>query len=93
MQPQWVTKKVNSMKNTTPPNTSRDLQTKISLLVDGELDRPAQADLIERMKACPDTMQLYKNQIALKKVISEKVERKCCGEELKDALRSKIRGL
>lgn len=80
------------MENT-PPNTSRDLQTKIALLVDGELDRSTQNDLLEKMKDCPDTMQLYKNQIALKKVISEKVTRMCCGEELKDSLRSKLRGM
>lgn len=81
------------MENTTPPNHQRDLQDKIALLVDGELDRPAERDLLKRMESCEDTMQLYKNQVAYKKTISEKVTRMSCGDDLKEALRSKIRGL
>lgn len=81
------------MENTTPPNHQRDLQDKIAQLVDGELDRPTERDLLKRMETCEDTMQLYKNQVAYKKTISEKVTRMSCGEDLKEALRSKIRGL
>ncbi len=81
------------MENTTPPNQQRDLQDKISLLVDGELDRPAERDLLKKIQSCEETLQLYKNQVAYKKMVSEKITRKCCGEDLKEALRSKIRGL
>lgn len=81
------------MENTTPPNQQRDLHDKISLLVDGELDRSTERDLLKKIENCNETMQLYKNQVAYKKIVSEKVTRMCCGEDLKDALRSKIRGL
>ena len=81
------------MENTTPPNQQRDLHDKISLLVDGELDRSTERDLLKKIENCNETMQLYKNQVAYKKIVSEKVTRMSCGEDLKDALRSKIRGL
>ena len=81
------------MENTTPPNQQRDLHDKISLLVDGELDRPTERDLLKKIETCNETRQLYKNQVAYKKNVSEKVTRMSCGEDLKEALRSKIRGL
>ena len=81
------------MENTTPPNQQRDLHDKISLLVDGELDHHTERDLLKKIETCNETMRLYKNQVAYKKNVSEKVTRMSCGEDLKEALRSKIRGL
>ena len=81
------------MENTTPPNQQRDLHDKISLLVDGELDHHTERDLLKKIETRNETMRLYKNQVAYKKNVSEKVTRMSCGEDLKEALRSKIRGL
>jgi hypothetical protein len=77
----------------TPPNHQRDLQSKINLLIDGELDRNTERELMLQIESNLEIQQMYKSQVALKRTVSEKVTRMSCGNELKESLRSKIRGL
>jgi predicted anti-sigma-YlaC factor YlaD len=65
----------------------------ISLLLDGELDRHSENMLREEIEKCETCKHYFNNHAAYKKNVSQKVTRMCCGENFKDALRSKIRGL
>jgi hypothetical protein len=72
---------------------TQENQREICLLLDGELDRHAANKILLVIDECPDCKQFYTNQKAFKSAISEKVVRRSCGDELKDALRLRIRGL
>jgi len=76
-----------------PPHNCKDLIADISLLLDGELNRHAERQLLEAIEKCPTCKQYYNNHASYKTNVSQKVTRMCCGEDLKDALRAKIRGL
>jgi len=65
----------------------------ISLMLDGELDRHSENMLREEIEKCETCKHYFNNHAAYKKNVSQKVTRMCCGENFKDALRSKIRGL
>lgn len=93
MQQKWVTKKVNSMSHIRPPHNCNELIKDISLLLDGELDRHSENILMEEIEKCPVCSQYYKSHSSYKMNVSQKVTRMCCGDNLKEALRSKIRGL
>jgi len=81
------------MHHTPPPHNCNELKTDISLLLDGEMDRHRENILMEEIQKCPECQQYYNNHAAYKKNVSQKVTRMCCGENIKDALRAKIRGL
>jgi hypothetical protein len=70
-----------------------EVQREICLFLDGELDRHASNKIQLQIEACPYCKQFYTNQKAYKSAISEKVVRRSCGDDLKDALRLRIRGL
>lgn len=70
-----------------------EMQKEICLFLDGELDRHAANKILQKIGQCPDCQQFYTNQKAFKTAIAEKVVRRACGEELKDALRLRIRGM
>jgi len=42
---------------------------------------------------CANCTAYYNSHSAFKKTVAQKVLRKSCGEDLKDSLRSRIRGL
>jgi predicted anti-sigma-YlaC factor YlaD len=65
----------------------------ISLMLDGELDRHSENMLREEIEKCETCKHYFNNHAAYKKNVSQKVTRMCCGENFKDTLRSKIRGL
>jgi hypothetical protein len=93
MQKKWVIIKVNSMSHIRPPHNCNELMKDISLLLDGELDRHSENMLREEIEKCETCKHYFNNHAAYKKNVSQKVTRMCCGENFKDALRSKIRGL
>jgi hypothetical protein len=76
-----------------PPHNCKELVSEISLLLDGELNRHAEQQLMDEINSCSTCKQYYSNHAAYKKTVSQKVTRMCCGDDLKDALRAKIRGL
>ncbi|MEZ5025693.1 MAG: hypothetical protein R2739_03855 [Chitinophagales bacterium] len=77
---------------TLPPNHNREAQDRINMLVDGELDNSSRAEVLREMESDEEMQQLYKNQLAYKRSLTEKVQRMSCGEELKEQLIHKIRG-
>jgi predicted anti-sigma-YlaC factor YlaD len=81
------------MHHTAPPHNCNELKSDISLLLDGEMDRHKENRLLEEIKNCPACQQYYNSHAAYKKNVSQKFNRRCCGEHIKDALRAKIRGL
>lgn len=81
------------MSHSRPPHNCNELIKDISLLLDGELDRHAENTLREEIEKCQTCKQYYNSHAAYKKNVSQKVARMCCGEDLKDSIRSKIRGL
>jgi anti-sigma factor RsiW len=72
---------------------SNEVKKEICLYLDGELDRHAANRVLQQIEQCPDCKQYYTSQKAYKTAIADKVVRRACGEDLKDALRSRIRGL
>ena len=62
-------------------------------MLDGELDRHSENMLREEIEKCETCKHYFNNHAAYKKNVSQKVTRMCCGENFKDTLRSKIRGL
>ncbi|MFN8238725.1 MAG: hypothetical protein U0T77_11200 [Chitinophagales bacterium] len=81
------------MNHIRPPHNCNELVTDIALLLDGELDRHSENRLMEEINKCPVCLQYYNNHAAYKKNVSQKVVRMCCGDNLKESLRAKIRGL
>lgn len=81
------------MNHIQPPHNCTDFITDISMLLDGELDRHSENQLMEEIHKCPICKQYYNNQAAYKKNVCAKVMRRSCGEDLKDSLRAKFRGL
>lgn len=65
----------------------------IQLMLDGELDRHKENQLREEIEKCATCQAYYQEQFNYKKLISQKVQRRSCGDALKDALRLRIRGL
>lgn len=81
------------MNHSRSPHNCKELSKEISLLLDGELDRHAENKLREEIENCPTCQQYFNNHATYKKVVAAKITRMCCGENLKESLRSKIRGL
>lgn len=65
----------------------------ISLMLDGELDRHSVNKLKTSIEHCNTCQQFYHQHLAYKKNIYQKVIRKACGSDLKESIRSSIRGL
>lgn len=70
-----------------------EISKEISSLLDGELDRHTANKLTAEIENCETCQQFYNNQSAYKKNVFHKVVRKSCGSNLKETLRSTIRGL
>lgn len=81
------------MSHIRPPHNCNELIKDISLMLDGELDRHAENILKEEIEKCETCQKYYQSHAAYKKNVSQKVVRRSCGDDLKDALRSRIRGL
>jgi hypothetical protein len=81
------------MNHIRPPHNCQELAADISQMLDGELDRHSENQLMEEINKCDTCTQYYNNHSAYKKNVSTKVTRLCCGESFKDSLRAKIRGL
>jgi hypothetical protein len=70
-----------------------EVKKEICLYIDGELDRHSANIVLLKIEQCTDCKQFYTNQKAYKSAIAEKVVRRSCGDDLKDALRLRIRGM
>lgn len=81
------------MSHIRPPHNCNELIKDISLMLDGELDRHSENMLREEIEKCSTCQRYLNSHAAYKKNVSQKVTRMCCGEDFKEALRSKIRGL
>ena len=81
------------MRHTPPTHHCNDRIKDISLLLDGELDRHAASILQSEIENCEKCTAYYNNHSAFKKTVAQKVIRKSCGDDFKDTLRARIRGL
>ena len=81
------------MRHTPSKHHCNDLVKDISLLLDGELDRHTANALQAEIENCENCTAYYNSHSAFKKTVAQKVIRKSCVEDLKDSLRSRIRGL
>jgi hypothetical protein len=84
--------KANDMEHRQSQLTT-EVKKEICFFLDGELDRHSANKILLKIEQCPDCKQFYSNQKAFKSAIAEKVVRRSCGDDLKDALRLRIRGL
>lgn len=76
-----------------PKHNCKELSADISLLLDGELNRHAEQQLLAEIENCSVCKQYYNSHASYKTNVSLKVVRMSCGEDLKEVLRAKIRGL
>jgi len=76
-----------------PKHHCKELMADISLLLDGELNRHTEQQLLVEIESCPICKQYYNNHASYKANVSQKVTRMSCGDDLKEVLRAKIRGL
>jgi|GEM_PF-3166248 len=74
-------------------HSCKEVQDKIELLIDGELDRHSAAYVMDIIEACPFCQADYNKQLQLRKMLNVSLQRKSCGEQLKSSIVSKIRGL
>lgn len=81
------------MSHILPPHNCNELIKDISLMLDGELDRHSENILKDEIEKCSVCKQYFNNHSSYKKNVSIKVTRMCCGEDFKNTIRSKIRGL
>lgn len=84
--------KANDMEHRKSQLTT-EVQKEICLYIDGELDRHMINQIVRKIEECPDCKQFYINHKAFKSTIAEKVVRRSCGDDLKDSLRLRIRGM
>ncbi len=65
----------------------------MQLLIDGELDRHKESLVRQEMQQCPKCLQFFQNQSKFKQTISTRITRMSCGDDFKQSLLTKIRGL
>lgn len=63
---------------------------KLEILLDGELGQAEEERLIAEIKSCPACLEHYEIDEAFKKLVCEKLQRKCCTEKLKAEILDKI---
>ncbi len=71
----------------------KEVVKKIQILLDGELDKATEDQLIMEINRCPACLEHYKIDGAFKKLMHEKVERKCCTKSLKTEILEKIKNI
>lgn len=70
-----------------------ETQEKIQLLIDGELDRHTKMDVEQIIDRCPFCRDYYQSQQQFKTLLHVSLRRKSCGEQFKNNVMNKIRGI
>ena len=70
-----------------------ETQEKIQLLIDGELDRHSQNDVMNIVDRCSFCRDFYQGQQQFRKMLHISLQRKSCGEQLKTSIINNIRGI
>lgn len=71
----------------------KEVAEKVEILLDGELDKATEEQLIKEINRCPSCLEHYKIDEAFKKLMHEKVERKCCTKSLRTEILEKIKNI
>lgn len=74
-------------------HSCKDIQTKIELYLDGELDRFTKLNVEEVISECPFCKAEFDNQSSLKKILHVGLKRRECTDQLRKNIVNKIRGL
>lgn len=74
-------------------HSCKEVQSKIQLLIDGELNRFEASEIKQIVETCPFCGEAFQQQRQFRKIINSNVERKCCGSQLRSSILNKIRGL
>lgn len=69
----------------------KDVAEKLEILLDGELDKDAEAYLIKDINRCSKCLEHYNIDKAFKEFVNKKVERRCCTDTLKSEILDKIK--
>ena len=69
-----------------------ETQEKIQLMMDGELDRHSTSEVMEIISRCSFCNEQYQNQQQFKRLLHVSLQRRSCGEQLKNNIVSRIRG-
>ncbi|MCB0502182.1 MAG: hypothetical protein KDD32_05825 [Bacteroidetes bacterium] len=64
---------------------------KVEILLDGELDKETECQLIKEINKCPSCLEHYAIDDAFKKFVKNKIDRKNCTKDLKDEILNKIK--
>lgn len=86
----WV---INLKKMRTIDHSCKEIQSKIELYLDGELDRYTRQKVEDLVAECPICKTEYDNQSSLKRILNVGLKRKECTDQLRKNIVSKIRGL
>ena len=79
--------------NTPEEQNCEEIQSKVQSLLDGDMCKEEAKAFLEYMESNPVCKEHLANYQNLRKLICEKVERKCCKEELKNNILEKINEL
>ena len=74
-------------------HSCKEVQSKIQLMIDGELNRFETADIKKVLEECPFCGDFYNNQQQFRKILHQSIERKRCGSQLRSDILNKIRGI
>lgn len=74
-------------------HSCKEIQAKIELYLDGELDRFTKQNVDEVITECPFCKTEFESQSSLKKILHVGLRRRECTESLRNNIVSKIRGL
>ena len=72
-------------------HSCKEVVEKLEILLDGELDMKEEERLIADIKKCPACLEHYDIDKAFKDFLFNKIERKCCTEESKAEILSKLK--
>lgn len=74
-------------------HSCKDIQSKIELYLDGELDRFTKMQVDEIVEDCPICKAEFDHQSSFKKILNVSLQRKTCNSQLRNNIVKKIRGL
>lgn len=77
----------------TVKHSCKDIQSKIELYLDGELDRFTKMNVEEIIQDCPICQAEFEHQSSFKKILNVGLKRKECNDKLRNIIVTKIRGL
>lgn len=84
---------LNKIAMSTIKHSCKDIQNKIELYLDGELDRYSKMHVDEIINDCPICKTEFDHQNSFKKILNVSLQRKQCNTQLRNSIVNKIRGL